>query len=177
MRTISLLIYYGFLRLLPPSNTKRSRIFRKLRSLCVHFIFDSCGKNINIEKGAYFGSGKGIEIGDNSGIGINCKVDAPCKIGSDVMMGPEVIILTKNHNFSRLDIPMRLQGSTEVMQVIIGDDVWIGTRAIIMPGVIIGKGAIIAAGAIVTHNIPEYAIVGGVPAKVIKYRNSSFASS
>lgn len=59
------------------------------------YIFDSYGKNINIEKGAYFGSGKGIEIGDNSGIGINCKVDAPCKIGSDVMMGPEVIILTK----------------------------------------------------------------------------------
>lgn len=56
---------------------------------------------------------------------------------------------------------MRLPGSTEAMQVIIGDDVWIGTRAIIMPGVIIGKGAIIAAGAIVTHNIPEYAIVGG----------------
>lgn len=168
MRYIALLFYYLLLRHLPSS---RIKIFRLIRSGVGKFVFDSCGNNINIEHGAYFGKGKGIEIGNNSGIGINCKIDAPLQIGSDVMMGPDVIILTKNHNFSRLDVPMRLQGSTKVKKVIIGNDVWIGTRVIIMPGVIIGNGAIIASGAVVTHNVPPLAIVGGIPAKIIKFRN------
>lgn len=60
-----------------------------------------------------------------------------------------------------------------VEPVVIGDDVWIGTRVIILPGVKIGNGVIIAAGAVVTKDIPDYAVAGGVPAKVIKYRNNS----
>ena len=88
-------------------------------------------------------------------------------------MGPEVIILTENHRFERTDIPMRLQGRQELRPVAIHDDVWIGTRVIILPGVTVGRGAIIGAGAIVTKDIPEYAIVGGNPAKLIKYRNQS----
>ena len=54
--------------------------------------------------------------------------------------------------------------------IVVGDDVWIGARVIILKGVYVGKGAVIAAGAILTKDVPEYAIVGGVPAKVIKYR-------
>ena len=65
---------------------------------------------------------------------------------------------------------MRLQGDSVSKTVIIGDDVWIGARVIILKGVYVGKGAVIAAGAILTKDVPEYAIVGGVPAKVIKYR-------
>ena len=79
-------------------------------------------------------------------------------------------IITVNHNTERIDIPMREQGSLPPQKVTICDDVWIGARVIILPGVTIGKGSIIAAGAVVTKNVPEYAVVGGVPAKVIKYR-------
>ena len=57
--------------------------------------------------------------------------------------------------------------------VVIGNDVWIGDRVIIMPGVHVGDGSIIAAGAVVTHDVPPYTIVGGVPAKVIKSRKSA----
>ena len=64
---------------------------------------------------------------------------------------------------------MIAQGGT-VVQVTIGDDVWIGTRAIILPGVTIGNGVIIGAGAVVTKDVPDYAIVGGVPARVIRFR-------
>ena len=85
------------------------------------------------------------------------------------MMGPDVVILTHTHNIDRTDIPMGDQGSL-VAKVTIGNDVWIGMRSIIMPGVKIGNGAVIGAGAIVTKDVPDYAIVGGVPAKVIKYR-------
>ena len=85
------------------------------------------------------------------------------------MMGPDVTILTHTHKIDRTDIPMDKQGSI-VKGVTIGNDVWIGMRSIIMPGVKIGNGAVIGAGAVVTKDVPDYAIVGGVPAKVIRYR-------
>ena len=113
--------------------------------------------------------GGGIIIGDGSGLGVNCLVHGPLEIGNKVMMGPDVVILTHTHNIDRTDIPMGDQGS-RVSKVTIGNDVWIGMRTIIMPGVKIGNGAVIGAGAVVTKDVPDYAIVGGVPAKVIKYR-------
>ena len=85
------------------------------------------------------------------------------------MMGPYVTILTHTHKIDRTDIPMGQQGNI-VKEVVIGNDVWIGMRSIIMPGVKIGNGAVIGAGAVVTKDVPDYAIVGGVPAKVIRYR-------
>lgn len=141
-----------------------------MRSYVGKHLFDRCGMNINIEKGADFGSGDGISIGNNSGLGINCKVRGPLEIGDNVMMGPDVVIMTNSHNFERIDIPMNIQGSAVPKRVVIGNDVWIGTRVIILPGVEIGDGAIIGAGAVVTKNIPSMAVVGGCPAKVIKYR-------
>lgn len=132
-------------------------------------ILYKCGKNVNIEKGANFGTGKGVSIGNNSGLGINCKIRGPLIIGENVMMGPDVTILTHTHRIERTDIPMDKQGSI-VKGVTIGNDVWIGMRSIIMPGVKIGNGAVIGAGAVVTKDVPDYAIVGGIPAKVIRYR-------
>lgn len=84
-------------------------------------------------------------------------------------MGPDVTILSQTHNIERTDIPMGKQGMREA-EVIIGNDVWIGMRSIIMPGVKIGDGAVIGAGAVVTKDVLDYAIVGGVPARIIKYR-------
>ena len=112
-----------------------------------------------------------ISIGNNSGIGINAFIQGPSSIGDYVLMGPDVQIYTRNHKYDRVDIPMYNQGESEIKKVNIGNDVWIGSRAIILPGVTIGDGAIIGAGSIVTKNVEPYAIVGGNPAKVIKYRN------
>lgn len=172
-RWIGLFFYLFILKHLPASDSGRAVVvfIRKIRSFIGRYVFDSCGKNINIEKGADFGTGNGISIGNNSGLGINCIVRGPLKIGNDVMMGPDVIIYTSNHETSRCDIPMRWQGATPKEKVIISDDVWIGARVIILPGVTIGRGVILAAGAVVTKDIPDYAVAGGVPAKVIKYRN------
>jgi maltose O-acetyltransferase len=92
------------------------------------------------------------------------------KVGKDVMMGPHVIIIGENHNSTDLEIPMRLQGYKIFPPVRIEDDVWIGARAIILPGLTIGKGAIIGAGSVVTKDVPPYAICAGNPARILKYR-------
>lgn len=111
----------------------------------------------------------GICIGSGSGLGVNCSVHGPLKIGDNVMMGPNVTILTHTHNIERTDIPMGQQGM-RVAEVVIGNDVWIGMRVIIMPGVKVGDGAVIGAGAVVTKDVPAFAVVGGVPARIIKFR-------
>jgi maltose O-acetyltransferase len=168
---ICLMLYYGFARHLPGSGLPWSFGAKSLRGMLCRRIFNSCGRNINVEHGAYFASGRDIEIGDNSGLGLDCRVTGPLKIGKDVMMAPDVMIFTQNHETNRLDIPMRLQTAPK-KPVIIGDDVWIGACVIILPGVTVGNGAILAAGAIVTKNVPDYAIVGGNPARIIKMRNA-----
>jgi len=93
-------------------------------------------------------------------------------MGDDVIMGPNVIIWSVSHEYRRTDIPIRLQPSTPERPPVIGDDVWIGARAIIMPGVAIGSHAVIGAASVVTRDVPEYAVVAGVPSRVIKMRGS-----
>lgn len=175
MKYFWIFLYKSIAQWLPATDnalpfSKFIKIFRsKIASRCLN----ACGKNANIEQFADFGMGKGISLGNNSGLGVKCRVRGPLIIGNDVMMGPEVIILGGGHNHDRTDIAMRLQGSPTPKMTQIGNDVWIGTRAIIMPGVKIGNGVIIGAGAVVTKDIPDYAIVGGVPAKVICMRSEN----
>ncbi|MCX7842074.1 MAG: acetyltransferase [Clostridia bacterium] len=171
MKYICLLIYYFFARHLPASHAPYSLGSKNIRGALCSVIFKKAGRNIDIEHGAFFASGFDIEVGDNSGLGLNCRVTGPLRIGRDVMMGPDVMIFTQNHETSRLDIPMRLQTAPK-KPVIIEDDVWIAARVIILPGVTIHKGAIVGAGAVVTRDVPEYAVVAGNPARVIKYRNA-----
>lgn len=168
-RLICLVLYYSFAIFLPETNNRYLRRIRFIRRMFASPLFDKCGKKVIVEKGANFGTGKSIEIGDFSMIGLKAYIRGPLKIGRDVLMGPECVILTTNHNFSKRESPIRLQGSTS-KPVLIGDDVWIGQRVMIMPGVNIGNGAIIGAGAVVTKDVPPYTIVGGAPAKVIKSR-------
>ncbi len=74
------------------------------------------------------------------------------------------------------DIPISLQGYRPERAVTISDDVWIGRNAVVLPGVTIGRGAIVGAGAVVTHSVPDYAIVAGVPAKILRFRNPEGAA-
>lgn len=162
-------LYYLFARHLPCSDLPYSLGSKQIRRAVCKGMLDSCGSNVNIEHGAFFASGRGIKIGDNSGLGLNCRVSGPLEIGNDVMMGPNVMIFTQNHETENLAKPMQLQTAPK-KGVKIGNDVWIGAGVIILPGVTVGNGCILAAGAVVTKDVPDYAVVGGNPAKVIKYR-------
>lgn len=169
-RLLAFVCYYGFARQLPCSGRAYALGAKYLRNFLGRWLLDRTGSDINIEHGADFGSGRGITLGHRSGLGVNCRVGGPLTIGNDVMMAPGVIILTQNHGFDDLARPMIEQGYGPPEGVTVEDDVWLCTNAIILPGCRLGKGAIIAAGAVVTKDVPPYAIVGGNPAKVIRYR-------
>ncbi len=85
-------------------------------------------------------------------------------------MGPEVCIFTMNHRTDRVDIPIKYQGNTEEREVFIGDDCWIGCRAMLLPGVKLGRGVVVGAGAVVSKDVPDYSVVVGNPARVVKTR-------
>ena len=168
IRAFAILTYDLIAVHLPASHQKWSFGAKRLRAFCARHMLTSCGENVNVERHARFG--RGVTLGDRSGIGINASIGEQTHIGSDVMMGPDCVIYTRNHRFDRLDIPMREQGYGPVEPVVIGDDCWIGGRVTILPGVHVGNGAVIAAGAVVTKDVPPYAVVGGVPAKIIYNR-------
>lgn len=160
---------------MPGSNTLLGKLLysRKFRYWCCSHIFKSIGYMVNIEKGAWFGKGQDIEIGDYSGIGYNAHIYNNTKIGKHVMMGPNLYMLEKTHNFDSVDVPMMFQGRrTEFVrdQVIIGDDVWIGQDVMIIGSREIKKGSIIGARCVLTKSFPEYSIVGGNPSKLIRSR-------
>lgn len=138
------------------------------RQKCGELILDSCGKNVNIYPKSEFSSK--VELGDNSDIGFKSRINGKVIIGKNVIMGPEVLIYTTNHIIDNVDIAIKYQGESEEKLVVIGDDSWIGTRVIILPGVIIGKGVVVAAGAIVTKDAPDYSIVAGNPGRVVRFR-------
>ena len=166
-----LILYLCLFRYLPPSSSPFfGNVFRKIRYLCCRGIFLHCGKNVNIERKAFFGTGFNLKIGDNSGLGINCVVPSDIIIGNNIMMGPEVYILSTNHNFENLKIPMIEQGNSLKKQCIIEDDVWIGRQVIFTPGRTVKTGSIIGAGTILTKDFEPHSIIGGNPSKLIKKR-------
>ncbi len=167
-RLIGKVLYHGIGIHLPQSFSKISLGSRAFRQFCAKLILDECGEWVNIEKGVHFGDG--LKIGNGSGIGADSNVPSAVTIGENVMVGQELLVYTHNHCMDRTDIPMREQGMTQDIPVIIGDDVWIGSRVTILPGVHIGNGAVIGAGSVVTKDVPDFEIWGGNPAHFLKTR-------
>lgn len=149
--------------------SRRMGAAKRLRRFWARRMGCTLGEDVNIESGAEF-DGR-VSIGDRSSVGVRSEVFGPVTIGADVMMGPECVILTRNHRHNGTDVHMIDQGYEEYQPVTIGDDVWIGRRVIVLPGISIGEGSIIAAGAVVTKDVEPYSIVGGVPAKFLKMRS------
>lgn len=130
------------------------------------------GDNCLVDRGAIIRTyGGGVEIGSLTTIGPYTCIygGGEIRIGSGVRIGPSCSIIAANHRFSAMETPIYLQGM-ECKGIEISDDVWIGAGATILDGVKIGKGAVIAAGAVVPKDVPDSAVVGGVPARIIKLR-------
>lgn len=157
-------LYIVFAKWLPYSNFHYvGKIAKYLRYILAKGIVESCGRGVNIERGASF-TGT-LTIGNYSGIGIKAVVGSNVSIGDWVRMGRDVMIITQNHKYTRETFEGYVREPVRIE-----DNVWIGSRVIILAGVTIGKNAIIGAGAVVTKDVAPYSIVGGVPAEHIKWR-------
>nr|WP_308169579.1 acyltransferase [Acrocarpospora catenulata] len=124
--------------------------------------------SVIIQGGGRFTLGARSFVGSLSVIGVNDAV----LVGADVMIAQAVSIRDTDHRAGPADTPMLWQG-IETAGVVIEDDVWIGHGATVLRGVRIGRGAIVAAGAVVTRDVPPGAVVGGVPARVLRVRSDS----
>lgn len=144
--------------------------FHSLRNIWYKYILEfqiSSGSSIHL--GVKFDCKQNFYIGRNSTINANCRIDNRGKvtIGANVSISEQVIILTADHDPQSSSF----QGRTSSINV--GDYAWIGTRAMILPGVTIGNGSVIAAGSVVTKSVEPYTIVAGVPARKISKRNDN----
>jgi acetyltransferase-like isoleucine patch superfamily enzyme len=121
----------------------------------------------------FYGPGQvrrgGFALGRHSRVNRDCRLDVrgSLQIGENVSISPEVTILTASHGVN--DPLFRV----EVRPVVVDDHVWIGTRAMIMPGVTLGRGSVVAAGAVVTRSVPPLTVVAGVPAKAVAARDDT----
>lgn len=166
-----LFLYYVLISKLP--SDRYVSFFCDLRVLYltkVIKIIQPGGNPSMVGPGVYIGNGKKVKIGTGCRINENVYLER-VTLGNDVLIAPNVSILSRMHAFERTDIPISLQGYRPERAVTISDDVWIGRNAVVLPGVTIGRGAIVGAGAVVTHSVPDFAIVAGVPAKILRFRN------
>jgi acetyltransferase-like isoleucine patch superfamily enzyme len=132
------------------------------------------GRNVAISPNVVFAHAERIEIGDNAHLGARSMLWAGpaaghIKIGKNLLLGPGVLMTAANYRFN--DGSPVAEQLMEERSIVIGDDVWIGANATILPGVEIGNGAIIGAGAVVRTTVPADAIVAGVPARVVGHRS------
>ena len=169
LRKLYYLFYILLCRYTPEDYRPYALFFPALRSYLVSRFAERCGKGVRVKHNADISPN--IRIGNHSELGTRCIIHSHVTLGNDVIMGPDVKIYSRNHNYSSLAEPIRLQGKIQ-KTTLIGDDVWIGANVLILPGVRVGNHAVIAGGAVVTKDVPEYAVVGGNPARVIKRRGS-----
>jgi len=172
-RSVKFAVYYGIADKLPYSITAGfGPTAKRLRRWAARDLFDQCGQGINIEKGAWFGSGRGVSIGDRSGLGLDCLVMGTLTLGRDVMVGPRCMFISETHRMDDLSRPMTSQGMAQDLPIVVEDDVWFGAGVIVLPGVRVGQGAVVGAGSVVTKDVPPYACVAGSPARILRFRTA-----
>lgn len=158
--------YYFYRNYIP------NHLINKIPFYCIrHFIYRNIyrlklGKGSSIHLNCFINRFN-IEIGKNTAINRKCYLDSRggIKIGNNVSISPEVHLITAEHN---INDPYFTYATAPI---VLEDYVFIGTRAIVLPGVHLGKGCVVASGAVVTKSFPEYSVVAGVPAKIISTRN------
>lgn len=160
-----------YVRLLAPLYQHRgsgSKIYHSVRMDTPPYRRFWLGRHSVIESFCCINNAVGdVTIGDYTRIGIHNTIIGPVCIGNHVNLAQGITITALNHNFEDASKRIDEQGIS-TKPVVIGDDVWIGANAVILPGVTIGSHCVVAAGAVVTKDVPDNCVVGGVPAKVIK---------
>ncbi len=147
------------------------KLLMKVRNYLYKYIFNSMGKNCNICAAVTFISPNNIKLGNRVSIHHNCYIGGRgnINIGDYVSIACNTIIISEDHIFDDLNKNIKEQGIKE-KRIIIEDNVWIGANTKILGGVTVKTGSVIAAGSVVNKDTAVNSVVGGVPAKLIKYR-------
>ena len=148
--------------------------FRRKKQRKLYLQMKSVGRNVYICSGYNISSMENIAIGDDVWIGYNCMMSGEgcLTIGSGTIISHNIEIWTQNHRYEAFDLESIPYDRKFIKKAVnIGENVWIGSKVIILPGINIGEGAVIGAGSVVTKDVPSYAVVGGNPAKLLKYRD------
>lgn len=160
-----------YIRLLAPLYQQRgrgSKIYGSVRMDTPPYRKFVLGRRSVVESFCCINNAVGdIIIGDNTRIGLHSTVIGPVEIGSNVNLAQGIVVTALNHNFTDCTKRIDEQG-VSTAKVTIGNNVWIGANATVLPGVTIGNHCVVAAGAVVTKDVPPYSLVGGVPAKILK---------
>ena len=137
------------------------------RMAVIKELFGAIGEPCTVYPGFHCDNGKNIRIGNNAFINYNVSImdRGEVTIGDNVLLAPNVVITTSNHP---LDLKMRRESLGYADHITIGNDVWIGAGAVILPGVTLGNNVVVAAGAVVTKDIPDNSLAAGVPARNIR---------
>lgn len=147
-------------------NNTRPSDYKRKREL-LEQILGSVGSHVWVESPAHFSYGCNTHIGDYFYANFNMIIvdDIEVNIGDHVMFGPNVTISVTGHPICA---EYRRDGSQFSMPVNIGNDVWIGSNTVVMPGVTIGNDVVIGAGSVVTHDIPDHTVAFGIPCKAVR---------
>lgn len=160
-----------YVRLLAPfyqHRGKGSKIYHSVRMDTPPYRRFSLGQKSVVESYSCINNAVGdVVIGDHTRIGLHNTIIGPVTIGSHVNLAQGITVTALNHNFEAPERRIDEQG-VSTQQVTIGDDIWIGANAVVLPGVTVGNHCVIAAGAVVTKDVPPHSLVAGVPAKIIK---------
>ena len=160
-----------YVRLLAPFYQHRGKhavIHRSVRMDTPPYRRFSLGDHSVIESFSCINNAVGdVVIGNHTRIGLHNTIIGPVTIGSHVNLAQGITVTALNHNFADKNLRIDQQGIAK-SKVTIGDDVWIGANAVILPGVSIGSHSVVAAGAVVTKDVPPGCLAAGVPAKIIK---------
>jgi acetyltransferase-like isoleucine patch superfamily enzyme len=148
--------------------------FRRLVQLRVWFLrrmLKECGPGLDISQHAILKFPERLSLGANVFFnrGVFVTARAPISIGDNTSVGSYTIINSGDHRYQDRTTPVRTQGH-ELRPIVIEEDVWIGSHAVILKGVRLGRGCVVAAGAVVAADVPPFTVVGGVPARPIAMR-------
>ncbi|MEP7278754.1 MAG: acyltransferase [Bacteroidota bacterium] len=150
---------------------KNTVIFHRARIDTMPFNHFETGNNVTIEDFSFVNNGMGpVNIGNWSFIGAGNIIIGPVNIGNHIMTAQHVVISGMNHGFKDVSIAFRYQPCTTAV-ITIGDGCWIGANSVITAGVTIGRYCVVAAGSVVTRDIPDYSMVAGTPARLVKQYN------
>ena len=168
MRWVAIMLYYTIYVVRGCTNRFLSFFYKKM--------LRGCGSNVRFSALTSDFTYRNVTIGNDVYIGPHALflcTESQIFIGNKVLFGPHVTIIGGDHRITdvgRFIYDVLDKHPEDDQDVHIEDDVWIGTNTTLLKGVTVGRGSVVAAGALVTKDVPPYAIVGGVPAKVLKYR-------